>query len=259
MSSMRVPVLTLLLLLVACSPTPDAGPESAIDQEAAQHDSKVEAKGDTTVLSFVEQEPGIDPYPSRVLVNRDYLRMDDGSDQSDFTLYDRHKKLIYSVSHENRMALVMSEVKSDAKPPIELKLTEQQVEMTDAPSIEGRAPVHYRMLVNEKLCSESIVVAGLHQDALQALREFRQVMSTIHKGNVDKTPDDMQDPCFLADDVFSYDRTMKYGFPIKIWTQTGYSRLLLDYQYNVAVDENIFRVPEGYLRRSITADQETDI
>lgn len=264
MSSLRWLIIFLGMVLVACSQEPDTGTESG-----QKPDKTAIAKPEQTLagvqkgrhmlmLSYAEQEPGIEPYLNRILITPDFMRMDDGVDQSDFTLFDRNKKIIYSISHETRTTLVLREQVSDIKSPVELKLGEQQVDMIDAPAIEDRKPLHYRLLVNDQLCRETIVVPGLHAEALRALREFRQVLASVHKENVNKTPDDMQDPCFLADDIFWPNRSLKFGFPVNEWTPGGFSRSLIDYKYNVPVSEGVFEIPEGYLRKSMTGELETD-
>ena len=41
------------------------------------------------VLYFVEQEPGVEPYRTRMIVTAGFLRMDEGQDSQDFLLFDR--------------------------------------------------------------------------------------------------------------------------------------------------------------------------
>jgi len=262
MSSFRWLAYLSVLVVVACSPAPDSGSESGPDATTGTQtvhtisDSK--KKQGALLLSYIEKEPGIDPYENRIIITPDFLRMDDGTDESDFTLFNRREKVIYSVSHDSRSALVLRELASDIKSPLPLKLDEQQVEMSEAPLIEGKTPLHYRLLVNDQLCRDTIVVPDLHVEAIQAMREFRQVLASVHKANVPNTPDDMQDPCFLADDVFWHNRSLKYGFPIREWTPTGFSRSLVDYKFNVPTSAGIFMIPEGYLRTTAPGGAATD-
>jgi len=62
-----------------------------------------------TLLNFQEQEAGVEPYPLRVLVNKHFLRFDDGYDASDFMLMERDTQTIYSVSHEDQSILIISD------------------------------------------------------------------------------------------------------------------------------------------------------
>ncbi|HED17230.1 MAG TPA: hypothetical protein ENI64_10525 [Gammaproteobacteria bacterium] len=267
MSSFRWLAYLMGLVVVACSPAPDSGSVSDAEADAGsarpagQIDHAItddkQAQG-ALMLTYVEQEPGIEPYVNRVIITADFLRMDDGSDQTDFTLFDRRAKVIYSVSHDDRTALELHEQNSEIESPIKLELDEKKIDMVDAPMIDGKTPQHYRLMVNDQLCRDTIVVPGLHTEAVQAMREFRQVLASVHRGNIPNTPVDMQDPCFLADDVFWHKRSLKFGFPIKEWTPTGFSRSLVDYKYNAPIGEDIFEIPAGYLRKTSSAGQEVD-
>lgn len=48
-------------------------------------------QGDTLVL-FMEQESGVEPYQTRMIVNKNFVRVDDGDGAKSFVLYDRNKK-----------------------------------------------------------------------------------------------------------------------------------------------------------------------
>ncbi len=54
-----------------------------------------------------ESEPGLDPYLSRYLLSEDFLRLDDGSDRSDFILFDRQTREIHSFNHEDRTHMLI--------------------------------------------------------------------------------------------------------------------------------------------------------
>lgn len=206
----------------------------------------VAGKGKALMLMFVEQEPDIDPYPNRVLITRDFIRMDDGKADGDFLLFDRVKKIIYSVSRERENAVVMYNRPRRVESPLKLELDVHRLAVKDAPAIEGIQPRHYALMVNDKVCREVMVVPGLHPAAVQALREFRRVLATVHKGNLKKTPVDMQDPCFLADDVFAPNRVLQFGFPIQEWNNAGKARTLIDYKQDVEVAPSLFSIPKGY-------------
>ena len=60
-----------------------------------------------SVLVWQEQEPGIAPYPNRMLITADHLRSDDGEDDGDYLLFDRRAGILYTVSHDRRTLLVM--------------------------------------------------------------------------------------------------------------------------------------------------------
>lgn len=217
-------------------------------------DGPVEASSqDTLVLMFEEKDDGMDPYATRMLVNQDYLRIDEGRVDSDFTLLDRKEGVIYSVSHFNRMALVIRAEAIKVEMPIPITLDARKQVDKKAPEINGKQPIHYSLLVNGESCRELIVVENMHPRALKALREFRRILSGVHARNLHKTPVEMQDPCFLAHDVMAPVRTLQYGFPIQEWDSSGYSRSLVGYENQQQVNPDLFEVPTHYLRRDLDA------
>ena len=60
-----------------------------------------------TTLNFIEQERGIDPYRTRVLVTPEFVRIDDGVDNNEFILFDRRAQTLYSVNAMGARILVM--------------------------------------------------------------------------------------------------------------------------------------------------------
>jgi len=60
-------------------------------------------------------EQGVGVYFTRILVTDRHVRFDNGSDASDFTLFDRRKEAIYNVSVEDRSVLLIEQL-----PPCDL-------------------------------------------------------------------------------------------------------------------------------------------
>ena len=58
-----------------------------------------------SVLWYAEQEAGVEPYKVRYIINRDFMRSDEGSDEGGFVLLDRAEQQIYSVVPQNRTIL----------------------------------------------------------------------------------------------------------------------------------------------------------
>lgn len=238
----------LLMLVAGCGKTADDeddvyGPQGKQPQQLTG-----------VMMLYLDTEPGIDPYDTRVLVSADYMRMDDGVDESDFILLDRNAKVIYSISHERRSILVINNSPPERIPPGDMRLGVRSLKDGAAPRIAGKVPVHYELSMNENICRHVLTVPGLLPDALLALREFRRVLASAHMRNLDKTPEEMQDPCFLAYDVFAPDRQLQYGFPIQEWDEQGNSRNLINYDEHFVMDEALFRLPEGYGHHVMGAD-----
>jgi len=220
-------VIICLSLLISCS---DQNPSS--DAEL--------------MLLYQESEPGMDTYMTRVLVNKQFMRMDEGADQTNFTLYDRDKNIIYTVSHENQTIMQVKPVKSDYKIERKLTLDARKIEDSDLPAIEGVQPVHYQLQVNDKSCADVYVIKGLHKEAVLAMAGFKRVLASIHLSNLKNTPAEMQDDCFLAHDVLSPSRSMQFGFPILEHGADGVSRLLVDFERDFKPGAGVYELPQGY-------------
>lgn len=223
-------------MLLACSSSDQTAQPQAI-------------QGDL-MLVYQDAEPDIEPYITRIIVTRDFLRMDDGTDESSFTLLDRKQKLIYAVVHENRSILKLEEREPVKAVPDNLKLDARKTVDENAPTIEGRTPEHYELLVNGKLCNDIVVVKDLNQEALDALREFRRIMSTVHANNLSKTPPEYLDECFLANDVYAPVRLLQYGLPIQQRKANGSTRILMNYDRNYKASPTLFELPAGYSIRN---------
>lgn len=205
------------------------------------------------MLMFQEQEPGVDPYATRMLINDNYVRMDDGVDSSDYVLFDRQLQTIYSVSHGNRTILVVHSKPVEGEPPMALEMDARKTDHPDAPEVGGKQPVEYALTVNNKSCSRVMAVPDFLPDGVEALREFQRTLAGQHAENLPKTPKDMLDPCFVAYHVFAPVRHLQYGFPIQQWDVDGNSRSLVDYKRGVKIDPELFTLPENYRRMGVGA------
>src|SRR5210317_2086350 len=97
-----------------------------------------DSKPQEVEIFFAEQEPGVEPYQTRLIVTSDYMRFDDGENSVDFVLLDRKKDIIYSTNSGERTVMSVSPKTNDVKPPIELKQSVKNLGMLkDAPKIQG--------------------------------------------------------------------------------------------------------------------------
>jgi hypothetical protein len=202
-------------------------------------------------MLFVEQEAGVDPFRTRVLVTADYLRMDDGQDGSDYILYDRKTREVAAVSHVNRSVLKIYHHELAVQPPVELDYAERSEVDPNAPSVGGQTPEHHVFSTNGEVCFEVMAVPGLLEEARVAMDEYLQTLATEQALNLDKTPPGMQTPCMLSNMVFAPTRHLAHGFPIQEWDCRGYSRTLLDYGEIEDPDPFLFVVPEEYRSFSV--------
>ena len=232
--SIRIYLIGLLLssfVLVACS------------EQSGK--SAVTAGGDLMLL-YMESEAGVDPYQSRLLVNKDFLRMDDGTDAGDYTLYDRNKHIIYSVTHGEQSILELKQVKTKNRIKRALVLDAEKLHDSSVPKVEGKSPVQYHLKVNNNTCSTIYAVKNLHPQALAALREFRRILASIHLSKLNNTPDDMQEECFLAHEVQVPNRILQFGLPVYESSSNGLKRILVDYKRHVKHVPKLYALPKGY-------------
>jgi len=58
-----------------------------------------------TEVIYHDQDPGSEPYVTRILVNERFMRLDDGQDGGDFVLFDRKKGEVVNVLHEMKVLM----------------------------------------------------------------------------------------------------------------------------------------------------------
>jgi len=201
-----------------------------------------------TLLTYQEQETGVEPYPLRMLVNKQFLRFDDGYDASDFMLMDRDTQTIYSVSHEDQSILIISGYPAAAAAPEEIVLTEERDIDTAAPKITGKQPVYIRFLASGTVCYHAVVAPGLLEQASMALAEYATALANRQFSDMASVPEEMQTPCFLSRYVYTPDRHLRYGLPVSEWDESGYRRTLMDFREDETVAAGLFTLPEGYER-----------
>jgi hypothetical protein len=206
-----------------------------------------------SLLLYEEQEAGTDAYPVRILVVPGYLRMDEGNDEDDYLLFDRSSGTIASVSHEQRMILSIEELTGSGQGPAlpDVELGMERVAAPDMPPVAGRTPELYRFTAHRDTCLEVVVVPGLMQAAVEALAEYGRVLAARQLATLENTPREMWTPCFLARNVLAPARHLSRGLPIEERDGHGYQRVLLDFRSDVELAAGLFRLPEGYISRSL--------
>ncbi|HEB57826.1 MAG TPA: hypothetical protein ENJ01_01245 [Gammaproteobacteria bacterium] len=204
------------------------------------------------VIDFVEKDAYVEPYATRVIITPRYLRFDDGEGAADFILYDRKRKLIYSVTEEDHSVMVLRAKHHEAAPPVELRMMHRAMgEMTDVPSVNGVKPRHYQFLVNGEVCYEYVVIPGLLKDAVAAFKEFNAVIASDARLTVNIIPADVRNVCSVAMSAYAVNYNLMHGFPVQGWSPDGKARSLLGYNENVAVNPTWFTLPAGYRRFTV--------
>ena len=201
------------------------------------------------VAIFEESGPGHEPYTTRMIATQEYLRIDDGRDDGDFLLYDRKKKLIQNVNIEEKMILVIHAQPTNLESPIKLN-NEIRHNKTDVPKLAGREVSHYQFITNKQVCFDVYTSSVLLGTLRTALAEYRRVLSGEQAMMLTVTPKELLNACDLANNIYSPDRHLIKGFPVRQREFTGRSRQLIDYTEGSAIDSKLFRLPKDYKQLS---------
>jgi hypothetical protein len=207
-----------------------------------------------TLLHFTEQDRGGTPYATRMLVSKDYLRIDDvrpeeGGDAG-FVLLDRKARTIYSVSPGDKTILVIKPLPITLQRPAVFALSVER-DKEALPHVDGKSVVHYRLLTGQEACMEVYAAAGLLPHVVTALREYHEILAgeqaqtEMHILKVERSL------CDLADLVFAPARYLDHGFPVRQVSHNGHARQLVDYKINAVLEEGWFSLPQDYRRYSI--------
>lgn len=207
-------------------------------------------QGDT-LLMFTERESGVEPYQTRMIVTKDFIRIDDGMPSDSFVLFDRAKKIVYSTNPSDKAVMSVHEKKFPAdkklEPPFTLTQSVKEIaDLKDSPEIEGKTAKHYQLITNGEVCYDVVAVKGLLPGAVKALTEFHTHMATDSATTFNNMPADMHDACDMSLTTFNPLGHLQFGFPIREWGKREYARTLINYQTDYKADPKLFVLPEGY-------------
>jgi hypothetical protein len=206
--------------------------------------------GDTLVL-FMEQENGVEPFQTRMIMSKNFLRIDDGKGSNSFVLYDNAKKIVYSTIPEEARVMEIHEKKLKKgevfEPPFPLVHSIKEMpKMKDAPEINGETAKHYQLITNDKVCYDVVAIKKLMPHVVKRLTEFYKHMATDSVVTFNNIPADLHDACDMTATTFKPARQFEFGFPIQEWGKRDYSRSLINYDENYKADPKLFLLPEGF-------------
>ena len=205
-----------------------------------------QAETRATVLWYMEQEAGNDPWEVRYIVTDRYLRSDQGDDSVDFVLLDRRAKQIYNVVEDTRTILNIDGRGTPEQTPGALEIEVRRSHDREAPRLEGKASTTLELRAGGKTCYSSVVVEGLLDDARQAFQEFADVLAIQQQRSKGNTPAEYVTPCFQARYLYAGDFDVRVGVPVVTWSPDGAHRQLLRYERDVPVDDALFELPADY-------------
>lgn len=189
-------------------------------------------------VDYQDQDPGAAPYPTRILVTPDFMRMDSGEDAGDFILLDRKARTVYNVVRGDQRIF-----RYDARPvklakPVPWKITESVTQLA------GNTR-KFSLSVNGKACMEITAAPSLQPDTVAALVTYYATLAAVEADTWQRTPADVRDPCDLAQHVLAFRRILHYGLPLQAVYANGRSR---QYVAHRSLPENpaLFRLPPSY-------------
>ncbi|MEN8178576.1 MAG: UDP-2,3-diacylglucosamine hydrolase [Pseudomonadota bacterium] len=200
------------------------------------------------LLVYRVAEPGVEPYISRILVTREYLRMDQGQGDDGFILLDRLQKVIYSVSSADKMILQINPAVKVRILPEGMKLEAKISQGRELPELPASKTEYWRFFVNDELCRSAVVAPDLMQQARRAYGEYLDLLALQHLTTLQAIPPEMQDPCDQAIHIFEPLAVIDKGLPLREWGEQGWRQELIDYRERFEAPDDSFKLPEEYHR-----------
>lgn len=207
------------------------------------------AGGNATVIHFEEQEVDSEKYRSRLIVTPEYMRLDDGEGSTDFVLFDRKKRVIYSTNSMDKHTLVIKWRKMSLTMPESLKNRIETVKEL-VPSIASQPVTHLRLYTNNKQCYDLFAAKGLLPKVVKAMIEFQETLAVEHADFMRDAPLQTASDCDRVNNVFNPARYLRFGFPVHARDYLGRSRQMVDYKTGEKVDKKLFVLPEGFKQYS---------
>lgn len=198
-----------------------------------------------TELDYLDQDPGTPAYPTRILVDKNFMRMDSGKDAGDFILLDRRTGTVYNVIRSEASIYRYHPHPLTLARPAPWKVLEQ------VKQLPGNTR-KFTLGVNGKTCMEITATDKLLPDVVSALASYRQTLTSVEVLTWQRTPPEMRDECDLLQHVFEIRRTLQYGLPIEEEYANGRSRRYVSHDTR-ALQAALFRLPPNY--KMVNADQ----
>jgi len=196
------------------------------------------------VFYYEEVEQGVGTQTMRYIVNKDYLRIDNGDDNADFILFDSQQKIIHSINHEDQTILKI-ENKQWEMPEFDFKVKIQQAIMHKAPKISNKQVFSYTVKAEDIACTQVSIIKDMYAEDMQVFYQYQQVLSGQQVATLKNTPKEMHTPCFLIDQIYHSGAYYKQGLPVHISYSRGYEKFLKDYKES-KFNSKLFIKPEGY-------------
>lgn len=196
------------------------------------------------VLFYDEVEQDAGSQTMRYIVNKQYLRIDNGDDNADFILFNVKAKTIYSINHEDRTILKI-ENHPWQQPEFNFKVITSEKAMLGAPMIANKQVYSYQVFADKTACTRVSLVKELYAEDMEILYQYQQVLSGQQVATLKNTPEELHTSCFLIDQIYHSGNYYKVGLPVHISFSRGYEKFLKDFKES-KFDKKLFMKPEAY-------------
>ncbi len=197
-----------------------------------------------TEIIYQQEEPGLEPYKSRILLGDRQLRLDDGNDRGDFVLFDLNSHEIHGFNHEDQSHLIMKPLPF-SEIDFNLEFTVEKKILLDAPKIQGITPVEYSYFADHKLCKQSVNVKGFLPAVRRALLDYEQTIVEQNKQTLSGIPASIRSSCYMANNYLHASDYLLEGFPLFVKDDQGREKKLLSFQ-QLTKPAEIMQQPENY-------------
>ncbi|MDH5436009.1 MAG: hypothetical protein OEX83_04535 [Gammaproteobacteria bacterium] len=207
-------------------------------------------EGNSILLMFQEKEADSEPYNVRMIIKGNLMRIDEGSSDNEFVLFNKDEGAIYSVSAGRKSIFIIKPVMTKTPPALKVELSVEKLEKMIFPLVAGNKPQAYKLNANGKTCGLVIAVPGMLDKALAMMRDYYTLLSYEQADLQVEIPVEMTSACDVARNIVAPARHLSFGFPIRESTSTGKQRSLLDFDENYKADVSLFVLPQDYSRFS---------
>lgn len=204
---------------------------------------------DVSSFFYQEVETGGEAVDVRYTVSDDFLRIDEGSLNDDFILFDRQKKTIYSVNQSDKTILYIESHDWQLE-SFSFSVNVKKTILKDAPKVSGQLVVDFKKMADLKTCQHVQLLSGVYKKEMQVFSEYLKVLSGQQVKNIMATPVEMRSPCFMLDQVYNTGEYYQLGLPIMEWHSRGYSKFLTNYK-NHSLGEQWFVLPADFKRYTL--------
>ncbi|WP_298135722.1 hypothetical protein [Acidiferrobacter sp.] len=198
-----------------------------------------------TILTMRERELGGPPFPTRIIFNRHYVRIDPDTGTGNYILFNRKQGIIYSVDHGDHTILVIRRHIITLARPANLRETAKRGLAKG--HFKGHKLRSYRLYTNNHQCYYILAAKGLLPGAVSALKAYAYTLAGEQARTVANTPPGLTTPCDLADNVFDPAREYAYGFPVRVLDYNENEKVLVGYKKDVLVKPSLFTLPAHYV------------